>query len=86
MDTTIIELSARGLALVPVTLAVVSLIKFYSGSFGEYIAPITSVIVGGVLCYVVGGVTVLDSQILGGLIVGLMASGLYAGGKKLVTG
>ncbi len=84
MDNTILVLSARGLALVPVTVALVSVAKYYLGEkWGPYFSPLLSLGFGGILVAIVGGVTVLDSQILGGLIVGLTASGLYSGVKTL---
>lgn len=84
MDNSIIEISARGMALVPLTVALVAGVRLLlTKEFGSYIAPILSVLVGGVLSYLAGGITFLDSQILGGLVVGLMAAGLYSGGKTL---
>lgn len=82
MDTQIIELSVRGLALVPVVIALTSLVKLYINS---YWSPLTSLAFGVAGAYLVGGVTFLDSWALGGIVVGLMASGLYSGVSRMAN-
>ncbi len=81
MDTTLIEISARGLVLVPVVMALVSLAKYYIDS---YWAPLMSLGIGVVAAYLVGGVTFMDSTAMGGIVVGLMASGLYSGVARMI--
>lgn len=80
MDNTLIEVSGRGLSLVPVVIACVAIAKMYVDS---YWAPLMSVSCGAALASVAGGITFLDSPILGGIVVGLMASGLYSGVAKM---
>lgn len=82
MDTQIIELSVRGLALVPVVIALTQLVKVYLDS---YWSPLVSLFFGVAGAYTVGGVTFLDSAALGGVVVGLMASGLYSGVSKMAN-
>lgn len=81
MDSQIIELSWRGLALVPVVMAVVQVAKIYISSFWS---PLIALAVGVGLSYAVGGVTMLDSALLGGLVVGLMACGAYSGVARMI--
>lgn len=83
MDSTVLELSMRGLALVPVVVAFTSVVKLYVDS---YWAPLISLGLGVCGALLVGGVTFLDSAILGGIVVGLMASGLYSGGARMLRG
>lgn len=83
MDATVIELSARGLVLVPVVMALVSLVKMYVDSYWSPLFAVGFGVAGSVL---VGGVLFLGSPWLGGIVVGLMAAGLYAGSAKMISG
>lgn len=76
MDTTLIQLSAAGVALVPVVIGLVQLAKSYISS---YWAPLLAVGFGIAGAFTVGGATFLDSQLLGGIVIGLLAAGLYSG-------
>ncbi len=80
METTIVQLSPVGLALVPIVIALVAVAKIYINS---YWAPLMSLAFGAALSYWVGGVTVYDSTLLGGLVVGVMAAGVYSGAMKM---
>lgn len=83
MDNTIVSLSAQGLVLVPIVMALVSLVKMYVDS---YWSPLFALIFGVAGSLLIGGVTLLGSPWLGGIVVGLMAAGLYSGGAKLIQG
>lgn len=83
MDSTVIELTARGLALVPIVMACVSLAKLYVDSYWSPLIALALGVAGSVL---VGGVLFLDSAWLGGIVVGLMAAGLYSGSAKMISG
>lgn len=74
----VIELSWAGVALVPLAIAVVQVVKIAFPSVEGRWSPAMSLVVGIGLAFMVSGVEFLGSQILGGVVVGLMASGLYS--------
>lgn len=65
------------LALVPVVIGLVSILKV-SGVPSRF-APALSLLLGIAGSFLIGGVTIA-ATVLGGVVVGLMASGLYSGG------
>lgn len=78
MDNTLIELSARGLALVPVAMALVEVGKKYIDTRW---APIMGLVIGVFLSFTVGGATFLGSAVLGGIVIGLLAGGVWSNVK-----
>ena len=75
------EISNVFLALIPVTWGVVQAVK--KVGLKSRWAPLTSLAVGVVLAFILGGDS-LSQVILGGLVVGLSAAGLYSGVKATV--
>lgn len=80
MDIT--QLNPLLLASIPVILGVVSLIKGLG--LPSRFAPLASVILGLGVSFLIGGTPFI--VIMGGLIVGLSASGLYSGTKATIEG
>lgn len=74
------EMAPMFLSLVPVTVAVVSLLKGYIGS---YWSPLVSLVVGYGLAQIVTDMSLVETMIPG-LTVGLMAAGAYSGVKSMV--
>lgn len=72
-----IILSPLMLASIPVVLGVVSAIKV--AGLPDKWAPVASLVFGLVVAFVAGGTLLVE--VLGGLVVGLSASGLYSGTK-----
>lgn len=68
---------------IPVVLGVVSVFKAV-GMDAKW-APVVSLVLGLALSFFAGGATMID-VILGGLVVGLSASGLYSSTKATVRG
>lgn len=69
-------------ALVPVTIGLVEVVKVTG--LPDRFAPISSILIGVALGILV--LPTLIDAILGGVIVGLSASGLYSGTRALVRG
>lgn len=82
----VVELSWVGVALAPIVIALTSLVKSSFPSVEGRWSALVALGLGVVLSYVVGGVLFLDSEILGGIVVGLMASGMYSGGRATFAG
>lgn len=81
MDVSLLQLTPTQLALIPVLMAVVSLIKIYVNSFWS---PLISFVLGiGGSVYFAPQDT-LSSSILAGIVIGLTASGLYSGIARMV--
>lgn len=73
-------LSPALLAIVPLTVGIVAVLRGI-GIPTQY-APLASVCTGVALaCFVV---TTVPEVVLGGIAIGLMASGLYSGGKTML--
>lgn len=77
METTII--TASQLILAPVVMGVVSAIKA-TGLLADRYAPLTAIAVGIASAFVFPGVSI-GLTVLAGVVIGLMSSGLYSGGK-----
>ena len=73
-------LSPELLAIVPLTVGLVAALRGF-GIPSQY-APVASILTGVALAFLV--VTTVPEVILGGLAIGLMASGLYSGGKTIL--
>lgn len=71
-----------GMLLVPVTIAITAVIKLYIDS--KY-APLVAMAVGIALSGVVPNVNADGSLLLGGIVVGLTAAGVYSGVKSLMS-
>ena len=80
-----IELSVLGMGLVPVVVGIVAGIRLAIANkkVASRYAPLISFAVATVLVYLVPDAAVAGSVILGGLMIGLAASGLYSGAKAL---
>lgn len=70
-----------GVALVPIAMALTSLIKTAFPVVEGRWSPSVAFVVGAGLSLAVGGVTFMESSLLGGIVVGLMACGLYSAPK-----
>ena len=81
MDITLIQLSASSLALVPVVLALTSLLKSY---IEPRWSPLISIGLGIAGAFLVPAITV-PLTILQGVLIGVTASGIYSGGKAVFT-
>lgn len=77
-----LEITPLVLAVVPVVIALVQVVKKF-GINSKY-APVAAIAFGIGLTYLVLPDAILKDVLLQGLILGLSASGLYSGGKKLV--
>lgn len=77
MTDSIITLTPNTLALVPIVMALVSLVKMYLDSRW---APLFSLAFGVIGMFLIGGNS-WQVSILAGLVVGLTGSGLYSGVK-----
>ncbi len=82
MDTTFVQLSPVALAMVPLVMACVSLLKMYTGS---YWSPLISVALGVAGAFLLPGLSA-TAAIVSGLMIGLTAAGLYSGGSKMIQG
>lgn len=69
------------LALVPVVMALVQLLKMYVGSKW---APLMSLVVGIIVAFFVPALTT-GMTILGGIVLGLISAGVYSGVKATVA-
>lgn len=80
-----VELSVIGLGLVPVALGIVAAIRMFisNDTLSSRYAPLISIAVGLALAWLVPDTAVAGSVILGGVMIGLAASGLYSGAKAL---
>ena len=83
MEQSIVELSGMGLTLVPVVVALTSIIKAWVSD--NRLAPVVSIVLG-----VAGSVFLIPAElttsIITGIIIGLTASGAYSGAKTVVAG
>lgn len=77
MDVT---LTAPMLTLIPVIMALVSLVKIYMDS---YWSPLVSLVIGFVFAYFLPADTA-GQVIMNGLILGASAAGVYSGVKTMV--
>lgn len=82
MDSTLVQLSIASVGLVPVVLALTSLIKIYVDSRWS---PLISLVLGIASAFIFPSTTIALT-ILQGLLIGLSASGLYSGVKATVQG
>lgn len=80
---TLFDLSPFIMASVPVIIGLVQLVKKATGLV-ERLAPVVSLIFGILIALIVGGTW--QVIVMQGIIAGLMASGLYSGGKALIRG
>ena len=80
MDVSVVSLTPISLALIPVVLGLVSVVKMYLDARWS---PLVSIVVGIAAAFVFPAVTV-PLTILQGVLMGLMASGLYSGVKTTV--
>lgn len=80
---TLFDLSPFIMASVPVIIGLVELIKKSTG-LSERFAPVVSLMLGLLMAFVV--CEVWQVIFIQGMIAGLMASGLYSGGKALIKG
>lgn len=81
MDTGFIQISPQALALVPIVMALTSLLKMYVDAKWS---PLFSLFFGIAGAFVFPAATA-GVTILAGLIIGLTASGLYSGVKTVAT-
>ncbi len=81
MDTSIIQLSAQALLLVPIVMALVELAKLY---INVRWAPLLSLAFGIAAAFIIPSSTA-GYTVLSGLIIGLTAAGLYSGVKATVA-
>lgn len=83
MEQSIIELSGVALTLVPVVVALTSIIKAWVTD--TRFAPVVSIILGiaGALLLIPG---TLGTSIVTGIVIGITASGVYSGAKSIVVG
>lgn len=79
MDSAVV-LSANAIAVVPIVVALTSLAKMYIDSRW---APLISLALGIASAFVVPSVAFFGSPLLGGIVIGLAASGLYSGAKTV---
>lgn len=80
IETTLI--TPQMLSLVPVVMALVSLSKMYLSARW---APLVSILLGVAGAFIMPAVSV-PLTVLGGVIIGLTASGLYSQGKTVLGG
>jgi len=81
MDVSLVSLSAVSIALIPVVLGLVSVVKnFLPSKF----SPLVSLAVGVGVAFFVPAATV-GLTVLQGILIGLSASGLYSGVKTTLT-
>lgn len=73
-----VQLSAVGLAMIPIVMALVSVAKLYVDS--RY-APLISLALGIAGALLIPSVSLFGSALLGGIVIGLSASGAYSGAK-----
>lgn len=81
----VIELSGIGVTLVPIVMALTSLVKVGFPSLEGRWSPMVALAIGMALSFLVDGAVFMDSTVLGGIVVGLMASGLYSGAKATLA-
>lgn len=77
MDVSVVTLSAVSIALIPIVLGLVSIVKMYIDSKW---APLVSLVLGVATAFFVPAATI-GLTVLQGILVGLAASGLYSGAK-----
>lgn len=77
-----ITLSLVGMGLVPVVVGLTSIVKIYVDSKW---APLVSLAFSVALAWVVPDTAVAGSVLLGGVMIGLAACGLYSGVKTLTN-
>jgi len=75
-------LSVQGVALVGVVMAITSLVKHYIDSKWS---PLVALVFGIAGAYLIPSVVMFGSTLLGGIVVGLTAGGLYSGSKSLLN-
>ncbi len=86
MDLQIPFINALQLGLVPLVMALVSLVKSADlAGINNRFAPILSLVLGGLLVWLVPSDT-WQHTTLAGLVVGCVAAGVYGGTKTVVTG
>lgn len=76
MENVLTFATALQMALVPLVIALAGLVKLIKG-FNTSYTPIVAIVLGIALSLVLPGMTVL-TVVLGGIIVGLTACGLYS--------
>jgi hypothetical protein len=81
MDVSLVSLSAISIALIPVVLGLVSIVKMYVDSKW---APLAALALGVATAFFVPAASV-GLTVLQGILVGLAASGLYSGVKTTVS-
>lgn len=84
MESALVILSAWHLALVPVVVGLVSAVKMV-GLPSKW-AALVAIVLGVLLSWIIPGAATLFSVVVGGIAVGLAASGLYSGAKATFNG
>ena len=74
------EIAPMFLALVPVAMVIVSVLKPYTGS---YWSPVVALLSGIGLVFIVGDES-LGEELVAGIIVGASAAGIFSGGKRML--
>ncbi len=69
--------------LTPIVIGLVEVVKRWADN--SKIAPVISIVFGIALYWLVLPRVAVGEFVIGGIIIGLMASGLYSGGKTLVS-
>lgn len=69
--------------LTPIVIGLVEVVKRWADN--SKIAPVLSIIFGIALYWLVVPHVAVGEFVIGGIIIGLMASGLYSGGKSLIS-
>lgn len=81
MDVSLVTISPVSLALIPVVLGLVSVVKTFLDS---KFAPLASILIGVGVAFFVPAASV-GLTVLQGILIGLAASGLYSGVKTTAT-
>lgn len=78
----IFSLSPYIVGIVPIIIALVGLCRLIG--LPSKVAPVASILFGVVLTYLVPEIVVWQEIVIQGLLAGLLASGLYSGGKATI--
>lgn len=83
-DLMLADYVSKSLVIVPIILGIVQALK--STKIPDSYAPIISIVIGVLIAFVIADNTVTwGHNVIGGLIYGLSASGLYSGTKAIYT-
>lgn len=69
--------------LTPIVIGLVEVVKRWADN--SKLAPVLSIVFGVALYWLVVPHVPVSEFVIGGIIIGLMASGLYSGGKSLIA-